>query len=410
MFYNLFRGGSMKDPIIFHIDVNNAFLSWTAIELLNNGYSIDIREIPSVIGGSEKSRHGIVLAKSPIAKKMGIKTAIPIYEAKKICKDLKVYPPDYNWYSEQSHKLMEYLKSYSPNMEQFSIDECFLDMTGTNYLYKDYIKLANDIKDDIKKKFGFTVNIGIAENKLCAKMASDFEKPNKVHTLFPDEIAKKMWPLDVGDLFMVGKSTTKELKKMGIKTIEDLARTDKKKLEKKFKSMSEYLHNASWGIDDSPVETERGERKSISTERTLAKDINDKEKLKDIIYKETLNITRQLRRKKLYAKTVGVIYKDIEFKRYSAQTTLDSPSNSDKEIYSKILEVFNDSYKEEPIRLIGVKVANLTDKKDSQISIFDIEEETNNNEEFQETIDKLNEKFGKSLIEPASLKLIDKKK
>lgn len=396
--------------IIFHIDVNNAFLSWTAIELLNNGYSIDIREIPSVIGGSEKSRHGIVLAKSPIAKKMGIKTAIPIYEAKKICKDLKVYPPDYNWYSEQSHKLMEYLKSYSPNMEQFSIDECFLDMTGTNYLYKDYIKLANDIKDDIKKKFGFTVNIGIAENKLCAKMASDFEKPNKVHTLFPDEIAKKMWPLDVGDLFMVGKSTTKELKKMGIKTIEDLARTDKKKLEKKFKSMSEYLHNASWGIDDSPVETERGERKSISTERTLAKDINDKEKLKDIIYKETLNITRQLRRKKLYAKTVGVIYKDIEFKRYSAQTTLDSPSNSDKEIYSKILEVFNDSYKEEPIRLIGVKVANLTDKKDSQISIFDIEEETNNNEEFQETIDKLNEKFGKSLIEPASLKLIDKKK
>lgn len=396
--------------IIFHIDVNNAFLSWTAIELLNNGYSIDIREIPSVIGGSEKSRHGIVLAKSPIAKKMGIKTAIPIYEAKKICKDLKVYPPDYNWYSEQSHKLMEYLKSYSPNMEQFSIDECFLDMTGTNYLYKDYIKLANDIKDDIKKKFGFTVNIGIAENKLCAKMASDFEKPNKVHTLFPDEIAKKMWPLDVGDLFMVGKSTTKELKKMGIKTIEDLARTDKKKLEKKFKSMSEYLHNASWGIDDSPVETERGERKSISTERTLAKDVNDKEKLKDIIYKETLNITRQLRRKKLYAKTVGVIYKDIEFKRYSAQTTLDSPSNSDKEIYSKILEVFNDSYKEEPIRLIGVKVANLTDKKDSQISIFDIEEETNNNEEFQETIDKLNEKFGKSLIEPASLKLIDKKK
>ena len=395
--------------IIFHIDVNNAFLSWTAVELLNHGYDIDIRDIPSVIGGSEKSRHGIVLAKSPIAKKMGIKTAIPIYEAKKICKDLKVYPPDYNWYSEESHKLMEYLKKYSPNMEQFSIDECFIDMTGTNYLYKDYIKLANDIKDEIKKKFGFTVNIGIAENKLCAKMASDFEKPNKVHTLFADEIAKKMWPLDVGELFMVGKSTTKELKKMGINTIEDLARTDKKKLEKKFKSMAEYLHNASWGIDDSPVETEYRERKSISTERTLSKDISDKDKLKDIIYKETLEVTRDLRRRKLYAKTVGVIYKDIEFKRYSAQSTLDSPSNSDKDIYKKILEVFNDSYKEEPIRLIGVKVANLTDKKDSQISIFDIEEEDNKSEEFQETIDKLNEKFGKSLIEPASLKLIDKK-
>lgn len=394
--------------IIFHIDVNNAFLSWTAVKLLNEGYK-DIRQIPSVIGGDEASRRGVVLAKSPVAKSMGIKSGIPLYEARKICKELKVFPPDFEWYGKQSYKFIKYLEKYSPSIEQYSIDECFIDMTGTNYLYKDYIKLANDIKNEIKEKLGFTVNIGIGENKLCAKMASNFEKPDKVHTLFPDEIVKKMWPLDVGELFMVGKSTTRELKNIGIKTIEDLARTDEKKLTKKFKSMGEYLHKAAWGIDDSPVETEYRERKSISTERTLSKDINDKEKLKDIIYKETLEITRDLRRRKLYAKTVGVIYKDIEFKKYSAQSTLKSPSNSDKEIYKKILEVFNDSYKEEPIRLIGVKLANLTNRKDSQISIFDLEEK-DNTEEFQETIDKLNEKFGRSLIEPASLKLINKEK
>ncbi len=394
--------------IIFHIDVNNAFLSWTAVKRLNEGHKTDIRTIPSIIGGDEKQRHGIVLAKSPVAKKMGIKSAMTLYEARKICKDLKVYPPDYYWYQEESEKLMKYLRNYSPSLEQYSIDECFLDMTGTDYLYKDYIKLAYEIKDNIKKKFGFTVNIGVAENKLCAKMASDFEKPDRVHTLFPDEIAKKMWPLDIGELFMVGKSTTKELKEMGIKTIEDLARTDEKKLTRKFKSMGKYLHEASLGIDASVVESEAHECKSISVERTLRSDTSDVDKLKNIIHRETLNVTRELRNKKLYTKTVGIIYKDINFKRYSAQSTLDSPSNNDKVIYEKMLEVFDNSYKDEPIRLLGVKLANLTNHKNSQVSIFDMDdgEEVDT---FQETLDNINNKFGKSLIEPASLKIIDKK-
>ena len=283
--------------IIFHIDVNNAFLSWTAIKMLNEGSEIDIRKIPSVIGGDESSRHGIVLAKSPIAKKMGIKTAMSLYEARKICPDIKVFKSDYKWYQEESKKLMEYLSTFSPSLEQFSIDECFLDLTGTTYLYKDYIELAHTIKDNIKKNFGFTVNIGIANNKLCAKMASDFEKPDKVHTLFEDEIVKKLWPLPVGDIFMVGKSTTERLNKMGIKTVNDLAHTDIKKLEKAFKNQATSLHNAAWGIDESPVESERRQRKSISTESTLPNDENDREKLKEILFSQSIEVGRQLRNK-----------------------------------------------------------------------------------------------------------------
>ena len=178
----------MKERIIFHIDVNNAFLSWTAVLLLKQGYKKDIRKIPSIIAGSESNRHGIVLAKSPVAKKFGIKTAETIYQAKKKCPSIEIYPPNHRWYYEQSKKLFEYLSQYSPLLEKFSIDECFLDMTGTNYLYKDYYQLAVKIKEEVKEKFGFTVNIGIGNNKLCAKMASDFEKPDKVHTLLKNEI------------------------------------------------------------------------------------------------------------------------------------------------------------------------------------------------------------------------------
>ena len=388
--------------IIFHIDVNNAFLSWTAIKMLNEGSEIDIRKIPSVIGGDESSRHGIVLAKSPIAKKMGIKTAMSLYEARKICPDIKIFKSDYKWYQEESKKLMEYLSTFSPSLEQFSIDECFLDLTGTTYLYKDYIELAHTIKDNIKKNYGFTVNIGIANNKLCAKMASDFEKPDKVHTLFEDEIVKKLWPLPVGDIFMVGKSTTERLNKMGIKTVNDLAHTDIKKLEKAFKNQATNLHNAAWGIDESPVESERKQRKSISTESTLPNDENDREKLKEILFSQSIEVGRQLRNKKMFAKTVGIIYKDFKFKKSSNQITLDNPINEDQEIYKIVKELFDSTYDDEYIRLIGVKLSNLATSSDIQLSIFDQPEETNN---IQDTIDEINNKFGRNVVKPASLKI-----
>ena len=392
------------DRIIFHIDVNNAFLSWTAIKLLKEGYKIDIRKVDSIIGGDESKRHGIVLAKSPLAKNKGIKTAMSIYEAKKICPDLLIFPPDMKWYQECSKELMNYLKEYSPSIEQFSIDECFIDFSGTSYLYKDYIELAHKIKNEIYDKFGFTVNIGVANNKLCAKMASDFLKPNKVHTLFKDEIVKKLWPLDVSELFMVGKSTSDKLHNMNIYTIKDLANTDINKLEKCFKNYSVYLHNASLGIDDSPVISERDERKSISVERTLERDLSDEDKIKSILISELEEVVSELRSKKLFTKTITIIYKDINFRKKSSQITMEKYSNNIKELKEKLIELFENSYDGKMVRLIGVRLSNFTKNQDYQLSIFNINDE-DNRDDLENMIDEINQKFGSNVIGTVSKKM-----
>ena len=402
----------MKDPIIFHIDVNNAFLSWTAVYLLQNGYTKDIRTIPSIIGGDEKTRRGIVLAKSPIAKKYGVVTAETIYSAKKKCPNLEIFPGNYRWYYQKSKELMEYLKQYSPQQEQLSIDECFLDMSGMDYIYKDLIELAYKIKAEIKEKFGYTVNIGIANNKLCAKMASDFEKPDKVHTLMKDEIVTKLWPLDVGDLFMCGKKTKEELNKMGIYTIGDLARADIKKLERKFKSQAKYLQEAARGIDESKVEERTSKNQSISVTETLPYNYTDSEKLKEILFRQTEEVCRELRQKKLFTKTIGVIFKNSNFISYSAQVTLENPTNHTKDIIKKVYEVLEENYKEDEIRLIGVRLSNLVSEKKEQISLFEEDNNKSKEEEdsIQETIDNINNKFGKSILKPASLQLLGESK
>ncbi len=403
----------MSERIIFHVDVNNAFLSWTAVYLLKKGYQIDIRTIPSIIGGDESLRHGIVLAKSPVAKKLGIKTAETIYQAKKKCPTLKIYPANYEWYYQKSNELYEYLKTYTPVIERFSIDECFLDMTGTNYLYHDYLELASKIKDDIKTNFGYTVNVGIGNNKLCAKMASDFEKPDKVHTLFKDEIASKLWPLDVGDLFMCGKKTKEVLNKLNIFTIKDLAHANDKVLEKNFKNQAIYLKNAALGLDDSKVGPKTSKNSSISISETLSYDYTDEEKIKEVLFRQTQEITRQLRKQKLYTKTIAITYKNNQFISYSAQMPLPNPTNNTKEIYELVLAIFAKSYKKDPLRLIGIRLADLKASKETQISLFDEDsslQKENNTEEFQKTIDTINEKFGKSLIAPASLKIIGESK
>lgn len=399
----------MAERIIFHIDVNNAFLSWTAVQLLEEGYNIDIRTIPAIIAGDESKRHGIVLAKSPIAKKYGIVTAETIYQAKMKCPNLKIFSPNHEIYQRKSKQLMNYLKTFTPIMEQFSIDECFLDMTGTKYLYTNHLELAYKIKDEIKEKFGFTVNVGIGNNKLCAKMASDFEKPDKVHTLLKSEIKEKLWPLPVNDLFMCGKKTSIELNKMNIYTIKDLAEYDFQKLEKKFKSQAKYLKQAAWGIDESKVEERKDKRQSISTTRTLPHDEENSEKLKEVLFMQTEDVCRQLREKNLYASTIAIIYKDKYFKSTTVQEQLENVTDNTKEILKKINSLFEKSYNNIPVRLIGVRLANLTEFKNTQVSLFDIESDDNSKEEsIQKTIDKINKKFGSSLIMPASIKKLQK--
>lgn len=395
----------MKERLIFHIDVNNAFLSWTAVDLLKKGYAVDIRTIPSVIGGDEDARRGIVTAKSPVAKKMGVVSAEPLYMARRKCPDLKVFQGDYELYHRESNKLYKYFCTLTDKVERFSIDECFLDMSGTNFLYPDPIKLAYQIKDEIYSKFGYTVNVGVANNKLCAKMASDFEKPNKVHTLFNYEIEKKMWPLPVEDLFMVGKSSSKVLREMGITTIGALAHTDLDLLKRRFKSQGEMMKNYANGIDFSSVDpnNHNGKSKSMSVTETMPKDVESTAELKKILMKQTERISRQARKEKVYAQTVALIFKTSDFISYSHQIKLVNPTNVTADIYNYCLDILSKGWRGEPLRLIGIRLSDFTCDNRKQISIFDQEKDLHA-DKMQEILDDISNKYGDGIIIPASLK------
>ncbi len=267
------------ERIILHIDVNNAFLSWTAIDLLRKGYPYDIRKTYAAIAGDVKLRKGIIYAKSTPAKKKGVKTAEPIYMALKKCPKLKLFPVNYDWYRYMSRKMFSLIEKYTPDFEVYSIDECFIDYTKVKTLYGDEYLFAKKIQKEIQETLKFTVNIGIANNKLCAKMASDFSKPNQIHTLYQGEIEKKMYPLPIEDLFGIGKKTSQKLRNLKIETIKDLACASSSFLFKYFKNQADWMIASAKGIDDSEVIICPPERKGMSTTRTLPYNLKRKEEI-----------------------------------------------------------------------------------------------------------------------------------
>lgn len=329
---------------ILHIDVNNAFLSWSAVERLKNGETLDIRTIPAVIGGDETRRAGIVLAKSMLAKKCGVKTAETIYSAKKKCPNLKIYPAcDYRIYKEYSKNLYKMLLEYTDKIERFSIDECFMDMTGY-LLNSTLLEKAYEISKRVKETFGFTVNIGVAHNKLLAKMASDFEKPDKVHTLFENEIEEKMWCLPVSELFMLGKKTVPKLADMKIYTIGDLAKENKEEIVKKFGKHGLMIWEYANGIDKSEVISVREKPKSIGNSVTLPYNIREKEKLEEIVLALTEQVTYRLRKEEMLANVVGVELRTKDFKDVSHQKKLYTAVSNTKEIYLEAHKLLNEMF------------------------------------------------------------------
>ena len=391
------------DRIIMHIDVNNAFLSWTAIYLLNNGYKYDIRNSYAVIGGDEKTRNGIVLAKSMPAKKMGIYTSETLYSARKKCPALKCYPPNYLFYSEMSNKLFELLSKYTPDIEVASIDECYLDYTPVKNIYGNELEFAKKIQKEIYDTLKFTVNIGIANNKLCAKMASDFEKPFKIHTLYSNEVKDKMWPLPIGDLFGIGKRSSEKLINLGIKTIKDLALADPHYLYKYFKNQAIAMINSANGIDESWVESERDEAKSIGNEITLEHDVSNKDELKQQLLYISDKVARRLRNIDKYAYVVVLVLKDKYFVRKSRQQKLNNPTNSTEDIYNASIQILNSIENMEPVRLIGIQLCNLVDNCDHQVSLFENIDNYENNGVLDKTIDSLKNKYGGNILKKASL-------
>lgn len=392
---------------ILHVDVNNAFLSWTAVEMIKNGSHIDIREIPAIIGGDESKRSGIVLAKSMKAKEFGIKTADTIYQAKKKCPNLKIYSGNFQVYRKYSNQLYQLLLEYTDKIERFSIDECFLDMT--QYLMRDtLINKAKEIGKRIKNELGFTVNIGVAHNKLLAKMASDFEKPDKIHTLYESEIKEKMWPLPIADLFMLGRKTVPKLNNMQIKTIGELAKTDKFIIQNKFGKHGIMMWEYANGIDNTEVKYIKEKPKGIGNSITLPEDINNIEKLEEILLAVVEQVTYRLRRQKMLAKVVNVQLRNKNFVDISHQKKLPNLTDSTKEIYQNAKELLEQMYiKGNEIRLIGLRLDNLTDKEEMQINLFD-KKENEKQKKIDQTIDKLKEKYGYNLITRAGRIGVDK--
>ncbi len=386
------------ERIIFHIDVNNAFLSWTALELLEKGYKYDIRNSYAVIGGDEEARKGIVLAKSMPAKKQGIKTAETLFSARKKCPALRVYKPNYKTYQEKSNMLFEYLKTYTPDIEIASIDECYIDYGKVANLYGDAVEFAYKLKDEIYSKFGFTVNIGVANNKLCAKMASDFSKPNKVHTLFKEEVKTKMYPLPIGDLFGVGKKTCEKLEKLNIKTIGDLADSDILFLSKYFKNQAIGMINSARGIDDTLVVSEVVDPSSISNEITLSYDVTDKSRLYSYLDDLANQVATRLRNQKKYAHVIVVVLKDYKFRRKQHQKKIMNATNITKEIFEISKEILNEMYDDIPVRLIGLRLDGLVDNVAYQQSLFEDTNSRENDVVVDNLLDTLQGKYGFNVI------------
>ena len=390
------------DKIIMHIDVNNAFLSWTATKMVKEGKK-DLRKTYAIIGGDEKQRSGIVLAKSPLAKKKGVVTGETIYNAKKKCPHLEVYPPEFSYYKKMSNALFSLISKYTPDLEKMSIDECFIDYTPIMHIYGNPLKFAYNIKNEIKKTLGFTVNVGIANNKLCAKMASDFSKPDKVHTLFKTEIKTKMWPLPIDELFGVGKKTAIKLKNLNINTVEELALTDKNKLKPIFKNMTDDLINSAWGRGSDIVESSIEPPKGIGNETTLNHNIFSKEELHQYLLALSENVTIRLRKQNKYASVVVVTLKNKYFKRFSHQKKLVNATNITEEVYETAKEVLDEMKVDDGIRLIGVRLDGLKDEVNHQVSLFENLEEREETKNLDKTIDNLKEKYGFKIIKKASL-------
>lgn len=382
---------------ILHVDVNNAFLSWTAIDMLHNGEKTDIRTIPAIIGGDESSRHGVVLAKSIKAKEFGIKTGEPIYQARKKCPNLQVFMGNYSSYKKHSNELYQLLLEYTDQIERFSIDECFMDMTLFLPPNETLLNKAYEIRKKVKENLGFTVNIGVSTNKLLAKMASDFTKPDKIHTLFKEEIPKKMWTLPISELFMVGRKSIPKLEQLGIKIIGDLAKQEETVLIKKFGKHGKIMWEYANGIDESPVIYIQEQPKNIGNSITLPQDIYNINKLNEILLALSEQVAFRLRKHSLKANVVSVQIRTKDFTNYSHQKTLNSPTNITKEIYEASKELLESLHQNRAVRLIGIQTSKLQDNDNMQLSIF--QEKTNEKQEkIEKVMHELKKKYGYETI------------
>ena len=393
----------MKNRLIFHIDVNSAFVSWESVyRLSRDPDALDLRTIPSAVGGDAASRHGIILAKSTPAKRFGVTTGEPLTQALKKCPQLTVVPSRFDYYIQCSQNMMALLSDYTPDSEKFSIDETFLDMTSTIHLFGTPMDTANQIRNRIRDELGFTVNVGISSNKLLAKMASDFEKPDKCHTLFPEEVPAKMWPLPIRELFMVGESAQKKLERMGLYTIGQVAACElsilKAQLGEKY---AQTLHQYANGIDNSPVAPKEAASKGCGNSITLSRDVSDYDTACHVLLSLCETVGARLRASGMRCQNVCVELKDWKFRTHSHQANLKEPTDSTAVLYETSCRLLKEFWDLTPVRLIGVRGGKLLEEEYSQLSLFS-DPVMEKKKEMEKTVDAIRSKFGTDSIRRAS--------
>lgn len=382
------------DRLIFHVDVNSAFLSWEAAKRVNNGEG-DIRLIPSAIGGDREKRTGVILAKSIPAKKFNVKTGEPVALALRKCPELFLAKPDFTLYESSSKAFIEICKEYAPVVEKYSIDECFLDMTGTQHIYSDFLELANKIKNEIRERLGFTVNIGIGPNKILAKMASDFEKPDKIHTLFRDEIKTKLWPLPVRELFSVGQATSERLHKGYIKTIGDLANADIDRVKALVGvKQGQQIHAFANGIDNTLVLEHQEDCKSYSNSITLEEDIITFDSASRVFHILADSVASRMRADGVKAYCVSITIRGNDFRDRSRQRKLGEATDITTQIYELAKTLFQGLWdKKTPLRLLGLSLSDLSRESYVQQTFF-TDEVNLREEKLDRAIDGIRKKFG----------------
>lgn len=392
------KGARPVERLIFHVDVNSAFLSWEAARRVGNGEK-DIRMIPSAIGGDRDKRTGVILAKSIPAKKFNITTGEPVAMALRKCPDLFLAKPDFRLYEKCSKAFMDICRDYAPAVEKYSIDECFLDMSGTKHIYPDPVALAHEIKDKIRDTLGFTVNIGIGDNKLLAKMASDFEKPDKVHTLFAHEIEAKLWPLPVRGLFSVGRATAERLEKAHIATIRDLAKTDLQRVQKLVGvKLGQQIYDYANGIDNSSVLSEAGDAKGYSISTTLEDDVKTTEAAHKVLFALADSVSSRMRTDGAKAYCVAVTIRGNDFKNKSHQKKLLVPTDITSEIFEISKTLFAELWdKHTPLRLLGISLTDVSKDGYEQATLFP-DEERERARKMDKAIDSIRNKFGMDAI------------
>ena len=395
----------MAERVIFHVDANSAFLSWTAaykVKVL--GEELDIRDVPSVVAGDKASRHSIILAKSTPAKKYGIHTGEPLFQALEKCPDLVIVPPDYSLYVEASRHFVEMLRQFSPAVEQYSIDEAWVDMTGTERIWGTPRLAAEKMRQRIWEELGFTVNVGISTNKLLAKQAGDFEKPNKVHTLFPEEIPQKLWPLPVRDLFLVGGATEAKLKKMGVYTIGDLAKIDLDILRKRLGKHGETIWHSANGYNVDIVVPEPPENKGDGNSTTTSRDVCTRDHAHQVLLSLCETVAARMRKDGKFGSCISVHLRTSEFHQFSHQMKLHGATNITGEIFRAACRVFDEAWDgQTPLRQLGVQMTMLTGEPYQQYDLFSGESPVKYERKLRldETVDALRDKFGEDIIHRA---------